>query len=55
VFSCSKAKGKRKVAASTSSSATKAKRAKVLTCRSKPIGTTEVLKLIESVEGDPQP
>jgi hypothetical protein len=45
--------GKRKVAASTSSSAPKAKRAKVLTRRLKPIETTEVPKLIESVEAAP--
>jgi hypothetical protein len=45
--------GKRKVVASTSSSAPKAKRAKVLTRRSKPIGMAEVPKLIESAEGAP--
>jgi hypothetical protein len=44
---------KRKVAASTSSSALKAKRVKVLTCRPKPIGTAEVSKLIESAQGAP--
>jgi hypothetical protein len=45
--------GKRKVAASTSSSAPKPKRAKVLTRRPKPIGTTEVSKLIRSAEAAP--
>jgi hypothetical protein len=45
--------GKRKVAASTSSSALKVKRAKVLTRRSKPIGTTEVPKLTERAEAAP--
>jgi hypothetical protein len=45
--------GKRKVAASTSSSAPKAKRAKVLTRRPKPIETAKVSKLIESVEAVP--
>jgi hypothetical protein len=44
---------KRKVAASTSSSAPKAKRVKVLTHRPKPIGTAEVPKLIESAEDGP--
>jgi hypothetical protein len=53
LFSCPKARGKRKVVASTSSSAPKAKRAKVLTRRLKPIGTAEVPKLIESAEGAP--
>jgi hypothetical protein len=47
--------GKRKVTASTSSSASKPKRAKVLTCRPKPIGMAEVPKLIESAEAAPQP
>jgi hypothetical protein len=46
---------KRKVTASTSSSASKPKRAKVLTCRPKPIGMAEVPKLIESAEAAPQP
>jgi hypothetical protein len=45
--------GKRKVAASTSSSTPKAKRVKVLTCRSKPIGTADVPKLIERTEAAP--
>jgi hypothetical protein len=45
--------GKRKIAASTSSSASKPKRAKVLTHRPKPIGTAEVPELIESVEAAP--
>jgi hypothetical protein len=45
--------GKRKVAASTSTGAPKPKRAKVLTRRPKPIGTTEVPKLIESAEAAP--
>jgi hypothetical protein len=45
--------GKRKVATSTSSSASKPKRAKVLTRRPKPIGRTEVPKLIESTEATP--
>ena len=49
----SEGKGKRKVAASTSSSAPKSKRAKVLTRRPKPIGTAEVPKLIKSEEGAP--
>jgi hypothetical protein len=49
----SEGKGKRKVAASTSSSAPKSKRAKVLTCRPRPIRTAEVPKLIESAEGAP--
>jgi hypothetical protein len=49
----SKGKGKRKVAASISSSAPKPKRAKVLTRRPKPIGTAEVPKLIESAEAAP--
>jgi hypothetical protein len=40
--------GKRKVVVSTSSSAPKAKRVKVLTCRPKPIGTVDVPKLIET-------
>jgi hypothetical protein len=43
--------GVRKVAGSTSSSASKPKRVKVLTRRPKPIGTAEVPKLIESAEG----
>jgi hypothetical protein len=47
--------GKRKIAASTSSSASKPKRAKVLTCRPKPIGTADVPKLIESAEAAPYP
>jgi hypothetical protein len=38
---------KRKVAASTSSGAPKAKKINVLTCRPKPIGTANVPKLIE--------
>jgi hypothetical protein len=38
---------KRKVVASTSSGASKANKVKVLTCRPKPIGTTDVPKLIE--------
>jgi hypothetical protein len=45
--------GKRKVATSASSSAPKAKSAKVLTRRAKPIETTEVPKLIESAEATP--
>jgi hypothetical protein len=45
--------GKRKVFASSSSSAPKPKRAKVLTRRPKPIGTAEVPKLIESAEVTP--
>jgi hypothetical protein len=45
--------GKRKIAASTSSSAPKAKRVKVLTHRPKPIMTTNVPKLIESGEVAP--
>jgi hypothetical protein len=45
--------GKRKVATSTSTGALKPKRAKVLTHRPKPIGTAEVLKLIESAEATP--
>jgi hypothetical protein len=51
----SKGKGKRKVAASTSSSVLKAKRAKVLTRRPKPIWTADVPKLIESSEAAPLP
>jgi hypothetical protein len=47
--------GKRKIVASTSSSAPKPKRAKVLTCRPKPIGTDDVPKLIESAEAAPLP
>jgi hypothetical protein len=50
LFSYLKARGKRKVAASTSSSAPKEKRAKVLTCRPKPIGVAKVPKLVESLE-----
>jgi hypothetical protein len=46
-------KGKRKAAASTSSSSPKPKRANVLTRRPKPIGTTDVTKLIESAEASP--
>jgi hypothetical protein len=42
--------GKRKVATSTSSGASKPKRAKVLTHRPKPNGTIKVPKLIESAE-----
>jgi hypothetical protein len=45
--------GKRKIATSTSSSASKPKRAKVLTRRSKPIGTAEATMLIESAEATP--
>jgi hypothetical protein len=45
--------GKRKVAASTSSSAPKARKVKVLTRRPKPIGTVEVSKLIERAEATP--
>jgi hypothetical protein len=45
--------GKRKVAASTSSSASKAKKVKVLTRRPKPIGTADVPKLIERTETAP--
>jgi hypothetical protein len=52
-FPVRRQRGKRKVTASTSSSALKQKSAKVLTHRPKPIGTTEVLKLIESAEGAP--
>jgi hypothetical protein len=47
--------GKREIAASTSSSAPKPKRAKVLTRRPKPIGTVDVSKLIESAEAAPLP
>jgi hypothetical protein len=43
--------GKRKIAASTSFSAPKPKRAKVLTRRPKPIGTAVVPKLIEASTG----
>jgi hypothetical protein len=46
---------KREIAASTSSSAPKPKRAKVLTRRPKPIGTVDVSKLIESAEAAPLP
>jgi hypothetical protein len=46
---------KRKIAASTSSSAPKPKRAKVLTRRPKPIGTANVPKLIERAEAAPLP
>jgi hypothetical protein len=52
-FPCSKTRGQRKVAASTSSSALKPKRAKVLTRRPKPIGMADVPKLIESAEAAP--
>jgi hypothetical protein len=45
--------GKRKVTTLTSTGAPKLKRAKVLTRRPKPIGTAEVLKLIESAEAAP--
>jgi hypothetical protein len=45
--------GKRKVATSTSSGAPKPKRAKVLTRRLKPIGTTEVPRLIDSAKSIP--
>jgi hypothetical protein len=45
--------GKRKVATSTSSGAPKPNRAKVLTCRPKPIGTTEVSTLIDSADSIP--
>jgi hypothetical protein len=44
---------KRKVAASTPSGAPKAKKVKVLTRRSKPIGTTDLPKLVERVETAP--
>jgi hypothetical protein len=50
LLSCPKTRGKIKTSASTSSTAPKPKRAKVLTRRSKPIGTAEVPKLIQSVE-----
>jgi hypothetical protein len=53
LFSGPKARGKRKVAALTSSSVPKAKTAKVLTRWPKPIGTVEVSKLIESTEAVP--
>jgi hypothetical protein len=49
-FPIRKQRGKRKIAASTSSSASKAKKVKVLTCRSRRIETADVLKLIEHVE-----
>jgi hypothetical protein len=45
--------GKKKVAASTSSGAPKAKRVKVLTRTQKPIETVDVLKLFERVETAP--
>jgi hypothetical protein len=45
--------GKRKVVALTSSSASKPKRTEVLTRRPKPIGMTDVPKLIENVEAAP--
>jgi cytoskeletal protein RodZ len=53
IFLARRQGGKRKVATSTSSSASKLKRAKVLTRRPKPIGTTKVPKLIESAEAAP--
>jgi hypothetical protein len=53
LFSCPKVKGEREVTASTSSSAPKPKRVKVLTNRPKPVGTAKVPKLIESAEGAP--
>jgi hypothetical protein len=46
-FSARKQKGKRKTAASASSSAPKAKKVKVLTHRPRRIETADVLKLIE--------
>jgi hypothetical protein len=49
-FPVRKQGGKKKVAASTSSSAPKAKRDKVLTRRPKPIGTVDVPKLIERAD-----
>jgi hypothetical protein len=49
-FPVRKQGGKRKIATSTSSSAPKPKRVKILTYRPKPIGTAEVPKLIESAE-----
>jgi hypothetical protein len=53
LFSCPKARGKEKVAASTSSGMSRPKKTKVLTCRPKPVGTVDVPKLIESVETVP--
>jgi hypothetical protein len=52
-FPVRKQGGKRKIATSTSSSAPKPKRVKILTRRPKPIRTAEVSKLIESVEAVP--
>jgi hypothetical protein len=52
-FPAPKQGGKRKIATSTSSGASKPKRAKVLTRRPKRIGTAELPKLIESVEAAP--
>jgi hypothetical protein len=52
-FPVRRQRGKRKVTASTSSSAPKPKMVKVLTHRSKPIGRVEVPELIESAEGAP--
>jgi hypothetical protein len=50
----SRSKGeKRKVTTLTSSGAPKAKKVKVLTHRPKPIGTTDVPKLIERAETAP--
>jgi hypothetical protein len=49
-FPIRKQRGKRKIAASASSSAPKAKKVKVLTCRSKHIELADVPKLIERVE-----
>jgi hypothetical protein len=45
--------GKRKIATSTSSSAPKSKRVKILTRRPKPIGMVEVSKFIESAKAVP--
>jgi hypothetical protein len=52
-FPAQKKGGKRKIAPSTSSSAPKPKRVKVLTRRPKLIGMTVVPKLIESAEAIP--
>jgi hypothetical protein len=52
-FPVRRQRGKRKVATSTSSSVSKAKKVKVLTHRPKPIETADVPKLIEKAEAAP--